>query len=834
MKINFKSWLPHILAIVLFAIIAVIYFLPTLQGKAILQPDINNFLGAAKEIIDFRGRFHTEPLWTNSMFGGMPAFQVSTQYPANLVHYLFLLLIKWLPFPAGVVFLYCLGFYILLKVLKVDSWVAIIGAVAFAFSSFFFIILSVGHNSEANAIAFMAPTFAGVILAFDGKRLAGGALTALSLALELDAGHLQITYYLLLMLSIYGITQFIIAIKNKQIPVFVKTTGILALAAMLAVSTNITSLWLTYQYGKFSTRGKSDLTFNPMSNQPAKKSSGLSISYATQWSYGVPETMTLMIPDYMGGASEPIGTSSKSVLKDIDPQYQQAVSSYEQYWGDQPGTSGPVYAGAIVCFLALMGFFIIKGPMKWFLFAVTVLSVMLSWGKNFMSFYEVFFYHLPGFNKFRAVSMILVLAELTLPLLAALALDKMIKDMSFFTKKVPLRFFKNPPTGMKVFIIALALTGGFSLMCYIIPGTFSDFHKQNEIEDMVQEYKQGNPNASETQIRNYLTQIMPYVEQARKKVFTSDAIRSAIFILLAAGLFWVYYRKLAEKKIILGVLLFFVLMDMYNVDKRYLNDKNFTTKQAAKEPFQPDQADLQIAQDTSPDYRVYNTTIRPDQDSRTSYFHKSLGGYSGVKMKRYDEILPQIEEGNMSVIDMLNAKYFIVGGKDGQNHAEKNPGALGNAWFVNNYKLVPNADSEYTNLTHFNPGETAIVNQPKFGGYLANAHIQKDTTGFIKLLSYEPNHLVYKSSAKSEQLAVFSEIYYKDGWDASIDGKPAEYIQANYILRAMLVPAGNHEIVFKFEPKEYSVGEKISLAGSLLLLLGCLGMFIGPLWKPKE
>ena len=448
-----------------------------------------------------------------------------------------------------------------------------------------------------------------------------------------------------------------------------------------------------------------------------------------------------------------------------------------------------------------------------------------------MSFYSFFFYHLPGFNKFRAVSMILVIAELTLPLLAALAIDKLMKDKSFFTQKIPLRLFKKPSTGKKIFILALALTAGISLLCYIMPGEFSDFQKTDEVEQMVQEYKQSSPKASEQQIRTYLNQIMPYVVQARKKVFTSDAIRSAVFILLAAGLLWVYYKKTVDRKIVLGVLLFFVLMDMYNVDKRYLNDHDFTSKREAKVPYQPDRADLQINQDTSPDYRVYNTTIRPDQDSRTSYFHESLGGYSGVKLKRYDELLPQIEEGNMSVIDMLNAKYFIVEGKDGQNQAERNPGALGSAWFVDSYKLLPNADSEYTNLTHFNPAQTAIANGPKLGSYLANAHLQKDSTASIKLDSYEPNHLVYTAQTHTEQLAVFSEIYYKDGWDAFIDGKPAGYIRVNYILRAMLIPPGNHKIVFKFKPKEYAIGEKISLAGSLALLLGCLVVVLGPLWK---
>jgi hypothetical protein len=828
MQINFKNWLPHIIAVASFIIIPLIYFLPLLQGKVVFQSDIINFLGVSKEIFDFRAKFHAEPLWTNSMFGGMPAFQVSAEYPANLVQYIFNFLLHFIPFPASSIFIFCFGFYILLQVLKVDPYVSIIGSLAYGFSSFFFIILSVGHNSEANAMSFAAPVLAGVILIFNGKRLLGGALTALAFALEFYSGHLQITYYLMLLLGIYGITELVVAIKKKQIPAFFISAGVLGIATFLAVSTNITTLWLTYKYGTYSTRGKSDLTF-----QSQNKSGGLTIDYATQWCYGVPETMTLMIPNYVGGASEPIASESKSALEGIDPQMQQNVAQYEQYWGDQPVTSGPVYVGAIICFFALLGFLIIKGPFKWFLLIATILSIMLSWGKNFMSFFEIFFYHFPGFNKFRSVSMILVIAELTLPLIAALAIDRIIKDPSFFTQKIKLRFLKEPQTGMKLFLAALIVTGGFSLLCFIMPGTFSSFHKANELDSIVQAYKQGNPNVPNEQLQAAASELLSAVEQARKKVFTSDAIRSAIFILLAGGLMFVYYKKWADKKVIIGVLVFFLLMDMYNVDKRYLNDRNFSSKKSATVPYEPDQADEQILQDTSLDYRVFNTTQRPDQDSRTSYFHKSLGGYSGVKMKRYDELLNLIETANMSVIDMLNAKYFIVGGRGGERRVEKNPDASGNAWFVNNYKLVPNADSEYTNLNHFNPKQTAIVNE-KFSGYLANVHLNSDSSAQIRMISYQPNDLVYTSQSHSQGLAVFSEIYYKDGWNAFIDGAPADYIQTDYVLRAILIPAGTHKIEFKFQPKEYAIGEKISLASSLILLLGCISILVLQFRKPQE
>jgi hypothetical protein len=831
MNINLKSATPHIVAVLLFIIVPIIYFLPAFQGMVIHQGDIDNYLGAAKEMMDFKAAFHTETLWTNSVFGGMPTYTISANYPGDLIQYIFHFLMYTLPFPSGIVFMYCLSFYILLQVLKVDPWVSIFGAFAYAFSSFFFIVISAGHNSEANAIAFMPMVLAGVILAYNGKKLMGALLTAIALALELYATHIQITYYLMLTIMIYGIVQLVNSIRKKQLPDFIKTTGVLGIAALLAVATNTTNLWLTYQYGKYSTRGKSDLTLNATQN----KSNGLSIDYATQWSYGVEESMSLMIPNYVGGVSEPIGVGSKSAVDGLEEQYRQPVAQYQQYWGDQPFTSGPVYVGAIVCFLAVLGLFVIKGPFKWFIFIATILSVMLSWGKNFMSFFEIFFYHFPGFDKFRSVSMILVIAELMIPLLAALTLDNLIKDQAFLSKKINLRFFKNPVSAMKVFIAAFALTGGISLLCFIMPTAFSDFQKHDEVEQTVQEYKRESPSTNEQQVRQYFNQIMPYVIQARKKVFTSDAIRTAIFILLAAALLWVYYKKFVDKKVVLGVLLFFLIMDMYNVDKRYLNDTNFKSKGASKEPFQPDQADQQIMQDQSPDYRVFNTTIGDiTQDGRTSYFHKSLGGYSGAKMKRYDELIPEITRGNMAIIDMLNTKYFIVGGQDGQTHAQMNPGALGNAWFVDNYKLVPNADSEYTNLSHFDPSKTAIVNQ-EYSAYLSNKHFSKDTTGFIKLDSYEPNDLKYSTQAHSEQLAVFSEIYYKDGWDAYIDGAPTEHIRVNYILRAMIIPSGNHKIEFKFEPKAYAVGEKISFASSLLLILACLGFLAQQFMKkPKE
>jgi hypothetical protein len=790
-------------------------------GKVLFQSDITNFLGVAHEIIQYRAKFHNEPLWTNSMFGGMPAYQVSTEYHANLILYFHRILLDYIPFPVNIVFLYCLGFYILLKVLNINNWVAVAGSFAFAFSSYFFIILAVGHNSKAGAIGFMAPVLAGVILTFSGKRLEGAALMGISLAMELFSDHLQITYYLMLTILIYCLAQLITAFKQKQLAGFFKNAVILVIAAMLAIGTNITNLWLTNDYSKYSNRGKSDLTgqetsSNGMSNE----------DYANQWSYGITETMTLLIPNYKGGVSEPIAEKNRDLLSGLDEQHQEAVGNFEQYWGDQPFTQGPVYIGAIVCFFALLGFIIIKGPIKWFVFFAALLSIMLSWGKYFEGFTGLFFHYFPFYNKFRSVSMILVIAELVLPLLAALAIDRIIKSKDFFKEKVSLPFFDKPLEGGKIFFSCLIFLGGLTLIFYLIPGVITDFTKPNEVGETIQMYREQNPKVDVSQIKAYLDEIMPSVEAVRKKIFTADAGRSFLFIILAAGLVWVYDKKYIKGQLFAGVLTFFILMDLPNVDLRYLNKTNFKSKHAESTPFEPDAADQQILTDTTLDYRVYNTTIRPDQDGRTSYFHKSIGGYSAIKMKRYNELLTyQIERGNVEALDMLNTKYVIVGNKQGENQAERNPGALGNAWFVNNVKIVPSADSVMGALSHFNAATTAIV-ENKYADYLKGVTLSSDSTSKIRLNSYEPNDLVYSSNANSTRLAVFSEIYYKDGWDAFIDGKPADYICVNYVLRAMLIPAGTHTIEFKFEPKEYAIGEKISLASSLILILGCISLLV--------
>ena len=845
---SWSKWFPHIAAIIVFALVGIAYFFPAIKGMVLNQSDITQYLGSAHEMQLFRAKSHTEPLWTNSMFGGMPAYPISVNYPSNLIQYLFIALLKWIPFPCSIFFLYCIGFYILLCVLDVNPWVGIVGSLAYGFSSYFFIILAVGHNSKANAIAFMAPVLAGVILGFKGKRLQGAILTAIALALELYSDHPQITYYLLIMVVIYGALEFFKALKDKLLPTYFKTVAFLGIAAVVAVGTDITNLWLTYDYGKVSTRGKSELTLNG-----ENKTAGLTVSYATQWSYGVPETFSMLIPNYQGGGDKALG-DDKSAMQDIDPQYRDNVANFDQYWGDQPGTSGPVYVGAIICFFAFLGLFVIKGPIKWFVFLSTLLSVMLSWGGNFPSLTDLFFQYFPAYNKFRSVSMILVIAELAIPLLAVLAMDKIFKSKKLLEEKIPVLFGKKEMSGKNIFLGSLIIVGGFTVLSFITPTTFTSMEKTDEVNQKLQQIQeeagQQLPPAQLKRYRETIEQIMPYVVQARKKIFTADAARSSIFIIMAALLTWCYMKKIIDWKWFTAVMGIFILADMFPLDKRYLNDNNFKTKRPTSEDFQPTGADEEILKDTTLDYRVINTTTEWYQDGTTSYYHESIGGYSGAKMKRYDELISyQInrelrgiyqalngQPAYLSVLNMLNTKYAIVEVKGGEKVAAPVPGALGNAWFVDNYKKVDDADSEMVALSNFTPATTAIVDK-RFSSYLdkINSGQAHDSTAAIKMISYEPNDLHYTSHSQSERLAVFSEIYYKDGWTAYIDGQPSDYIRVDYVLRAMLIPAGNHTIEFKFHPSHYYIGEKISLASSLLLFAGCIGfLFVQFKKKPEE
>jgi len=805
MQIQLKKFLPHIYAIIIFLVIVLVYFSPLLSGKALSQHDILQWQGASKEISDFRARYHTEPLWTGSMFCGMPAYQISVVYPSNLVRYVNDVLFLWLPAPASYIFLMMLGFYLLLISLKTDFRLAIAGAIAFALSSYHAVIIVAGHNSKAHALAIVPLLFAGILMTYRGKFLSGGIITALALALEILANHLQITYYAFMILIILIICELIRALKQKTLPAFIKSSLVLLFAAILGILPNTTNLWSTYEYGKYSTRSQSELTGK-------KVSSGLDKDYVLQYSYGITETFTLLIPRFKGGASmESLGTGSDTykALKDNNVPEQQArsfISGVPLYFGDLYSTSGPSYAGAVIVFLFVLGLFVVKGEIKWWLLTAVLLSVMLAWGRNFLLLTDIFFDHFPAYNKFRAVSMIMTIAEFCVPLLGILAFKK-ITDGSLNEKEI-----------FKYVKWSLYIVGGFCLLNMLIPGIFSsDFTAQ-----------------SDEQLKDY-PWLVNAIRSDRANAVRMDSLRSLFFILASAGLIWAFVKKkIKDVSNVFFILAMLILIDMWTVSKRYLNDDNFVKKSKAEQPFQPTQADLQIQQDPDPDFRVMNTTVSTFNDASTSYYHKSIGGYHGAKLKRYQELVEnQISKNNQSVMNMLNTKYFIFEPKKGEPPiAQLNPGACGSVWFVKEFKMVANADSEINALSKFDPKQSVFIDQ-RFKDYMNGFNPNFDSAGTIKLLSYLPNDLQYESTCSAEQFAVFSEIYYDKGWNAYVDGKQLPYIRVNYVLRGMRIPAGNHKIEFKFEPTVYITGEKISLASSAILILLFAGVLFLEIKKSK-
>lgn len=797
-NISFRKALPYLSAIAIFVVITMMYFSPLLEGKKLKQSDITQWKGMSKEISDFRDKTGNEALWTNSMFGGMPAYQISVEYKGNVLRYADQLMQLFLPQPAGMVFLYMIGFFILLLVLKVDKWLAIAGAVAFAFSSYLFIIFEAGHNSKAHAIGYMAPVLAGIILTYRGRYLAGGVLAAIALSLELLTNHMQITYYLMLISGILVITELVGSIREKKLPGFAKATGILLIGAIFAVATNITNLWATYEYGKETIRGKTELT-----TEKSNRTSGLDKDYATGWSYGVMETFTVLIPNFNGGSSQGALTESSNVYKALkennidNNQAQNVIRALPLYWGTQPGVAGPVYAGAIIIFLFIFALFIVDNKYKWWLLSATILSVLLAWGKNFMPFTDFFLNYVPGYNKFRAVSMTLVMAELCIPLLAILGLQKAFSGETDKKKLIKYLYY------------SIGITGGISLFFAIAGSSLFNF-----VSPADEQYKSYFPDW-----------LISALRLDRAALLSSDSFRSLAFILLAGTAVWAMINQKIKKPVFYSALILLILVDMWTVNRRYLNSESFVRKSIDAVPFQPTAADQIIMKDNDPDFRVFNQAVgNPFADASTSYFHKSLGGYHGAKLRRYQELIDHhLSKGNMSVFNMLNTKYFIAPDeKSGQPQVQINMQALGNAWFVNNAHMVNNADEEINALTDFVPTETAVYDK-RFEEQVKGHIISKDSLATITLTEYKPNHLTYTYETGKEQLAVFSEIYYAKGWNAYIDGKVSPYFRANYVLRAMIVPAGKHTIEFRFEPKVYFTGEKIAFASSMLLVLLAIG-----------
>jgi len=806
-----KKLFPHFATILVFAGIALAYMSPLIQGKKLFQSDIVNFLGMSKEIVDLREETGEEALWTNSMFGGMPAYQISVLYPNNWSKKILTAFKLGIPRPANYLFVMMAGVYFMFLMMGVGWRYALVGAIGFAMASYSVIIIEAGHNSKAHAMAYMAPVIGSILLTYRGRYLLGSALLALFLSLEIATNHLQITYYLLLIVLVLGATKLVYAIKNGELPNFAKATGLMVVAALIAIGPNISALWTTADYGEETMRGKSELTGK-------QKSTGLDKDYAMRWSYGVGETFTLLIPNFMGGSS------MNSFLQDEDsetyqafvghrPATQQEANELRQlqqqtssYWGAQPFTSGPVYLGAIICFLAMLGFLVIEAKNRWWLLIAFVLSIMLSWGNNFAVFSDLFFYYVPGYNKFRAVSMTLVIAQLILPIVAVLGLKKFIES----TDKEAMK---------KKLMIAVGIVGGFCLLFWLAPGMLLTFLSDSDAALIGTKYDW----------------LLDALQEDRSSQVSADAMRSLVLILLAAGILFAAMMNKLKANVAVLIIAGLTLVDLVKVDKRYLDNDDFVSARKNKNAIMPTAADQQILADTDPNFRVINLAANTFNDSKTSYFHKSIGGYHGAKLKRYQELIDScISKTNLAVLNMLNTKYFITPDKEGIPSVRKNPLTLGNAWFVEEVKLVENADEELASLSDdgFNPEKLAVIDK-RFAEQLSGFQPTSDSTATIYFLEYKPNYLKYETEASKEQLAVFSEIYFANGWNAYIDGELQPHWRANYVLRSMRIPAGNHEVEFKFEPEVYATGEKMSLAGSILLVLFVIGGIAGDMRTRK-
>lgn len=815
MNTKLKQFLPYITAIIIFFVVSIGYFTPAVfDGKVLYQTDIRKGAGMAQDVKEHAAANNEKSLWASRMFGGMPTYQIS---PGNSSSSILLEIRKTfegrLPAPAGFLFAYMLGFFILLLAFRVNPWVAIVGAIAYGFSSYFLIIIEAGHIWKVTVLELIPPTIAGIVWAYRGRFLLGGIVTALFLSLQLVSNHIQMTYYSFMFVGVFVVCRFIYDLQKKQIIKFVKASAVLIVAGLLSFGTNSANLILSAKYSNQTIRGASELTDNTVN-----KTSGLDRDYVTQWSYGVGETFTLLIPNTKGGVSAPIGYSihngqyqrdvnkNKAALNECSSQNRDYIASQTSYWGNQPFTSGPVYIGAFIIFLFIFGLFIVKGYLKWALLGGTILSILLSWGHNFMWLTDLFLDYFPMYNKFRAVSSILVIAELTVPLFAILTLSKIIENQRIIIEK------------KKQFFISLGLTAGLTLLFIMIPRLFFNFSLDNDVAGL------NSQNVSQPVIQSVIQDL----ENVRIAIFRSDAWRTVIIILIGASLLWLYGAKKIKKSILIGLIAVLTLFDLANVSKRYLNNSNFLPKSATQIAWTKSPADEQILKDSDPNYRVLNLSVDPFNDSSTSYYHKSIGGYHAAKLRRYQEIVNKHINFNQnsfnvtqSVLDMLNMKYLIT--RDGT--VQQNPNVLGYAWAVDSVRLVANADEEIAALNDVNLRTTAIVDK-RFENQLQNIVFQTNDSVSIKLIDYKINDLKYKIRSNSEKVIVFSEIYYNDGltfWEAFIDGQPVQHFRANYILRALRVPAGEHDVEFIFKPKAYKALDKVSLICTLALLVLCLG-----------
>ena len=822
-----KKLLPDLIAILAFVLLSFAYFFPAdIENRILFQHDTAAGAGAGQEVKEYYEQTGERSRWTNSLFGGMPMYQIAPSYDSTKS-------LQWvqkayqlfLPDYVCLTFMLMLGFYILLRVFGIPVWLAGLGGIMWAFSSYFFILISAGHIWKFITLAYVPPTIAGIVLAYRGKLLWGGILTALFVALQITSNHVQMSYYFFFVILFFVGAYFEKAWRTKTLPQFFKASAVLIVAALVGIAANVSNLYHTYAYSKETMRGKSELV---QTGDAAKQtSSGLDRDYITQWSYGIDETLTLLVPNFKGGASAALSQSETAMSK-ANPMYSSLYSSLTQYFGTQPMTSGPVYVGAFVLFLFVLGCFIVKGPLKWALIGATFFSIVLSWGKNFMPLTDFFIDYVPLYNKFRAVSSILVIAEFTIPLLAIFALKRLLEEPEILKQE-------KKPLG-----ISLLLTAGIALLLAVAPGSIGSGYVPAQEAQMLQ-------NAVNQQMipANELSGILANLGEMRAELVSSDALRSFIIIGIGCSLLWLYASGKLRSSLTIAGITILCLADMWGVNKRYLNDAQFVPHSIRTETFTKTNTDELILQDTSLDYRVLNFATSTFDDNNTSYWHKSVGGYHPAKLRRYQEMIEHhispemqaaykaiataggemdsVDANKFRILNMLNTKYFIFpAGQQRQTVPILNPHAYGNAWFVNKVQYVNNANEEIDALDSIIPTETAVVDARFKDVLKGTTESYKDSLSSIRLTSYTPNRLTYETNNAQDGIAVFSEIYYPDGWHVTIDGQPAELARADYILRTMYVPAGQHTIEMRFDPTSLHVTEGIAYGALALLVIGII------------
>lgn len=826
-----KQWLPDVLVVILFAVLSYAYFYPAVSEDRILyRHDASAGRGAGQEQTEYLEKTGERTRWTNSLFGGMPTYQLAPSYDSQDT----LIGISWLyrlglPEFVWYVFVYLLGFYILLRAFDFRQHLAALGSIIWAFSSYFFIIIAAGHIWKVYALAYLPPMIAGIVLAYRGKYLWGLVVTALFAALEIYANHVQMTYYYLFIILFMVIAYLVDAIRNKKLAHFWKATAVCAAGALIGICLNLSNLYHTWQYSKESMRGKSELVKANTENQT---SSGLDRDYITQWSYGIDETWTLLIPNAKGGAHQiKLGEDADAMAK-ADPQFQQIVAQWYQYWGEQPFTAGPVYVGAFVMMLFILGCFIVKGPMKWALLAATILSILLSWGKHFMPLTNFFIDFVPMYAKFRTVSSILVIAEFTIPLLAIMALKRLVDEPELI---------KTRRTSIYL-IVSFVLTAGLAWIFRLMPTAFFDFISTADTAQLSQYVPQ-----------EYLAPILDSISKARIEVFKSDCMRSAWIIVIGTVLLFLYKVKKLKAPYMVGAILVLCLVDMWQINKRYLYDEMFVDKTVREQPIKMSAAEEQILKDKSLDYRVLNLASNTFNENETSFYLKSIGGYHAAKLRRYQEMIDAYISKEMSgvfsgltsaqgditkvngdsiwpVLNMLNAKYFILPLQSGQTVSVQNPYTYGNAWFVDKVNYVDNANQEIDMVGKLNLRHEAVADK-KFAEQLGES-VKQDSTSIVTITSYEPNKLVYDVHSDKGGVVVFSEIYYP-GWTATVDGEEVELGRVNYILRALNVKPGNHKVELSFFPKSVDITETVAYVAYGILLLVVLFLIFME-WKKRK